>query len=198
MGTNNNIKSGVRFPTIGNERGVAIIIVLMMLLLLSIIGASMLATSTSELKIAGNYRNNEEAFYTADAAMEFAHVFSDIYTNDFGTNPIWPIPGLGKNLGSDFAETHGANTTNYMNPDFANYNRITFTGANGNVNKADVKVELTGSGNPPAGSGIQEDSGISPGSTSYKANYFAVSVIAYGPNNTTAKLESQVAKIVQQ
>jgi hypothetical protein len=198
MGTNGYIESGERYSVTGNERGVALIIVLMMLLLLSIIGASMLATSTTELKIAGNYRNSEEAFYTADTAMEFAQVFSDIYTNDFLANPIWPAPGSGLDMGSDFANTHGNNTDNLMNPDFANYNRITFAGANGNINKADVKVELTGSGNPPAGSGIQEDSGISPGSTSYKANYFAVSVIAYGPNKTTAKLESQVAKIVQQ
>ncbi|MEI8355718.1 MAG: PilX N-terminal domain-containing pilus assembly protein [Deltaproteobacteria bacterium] len=197
MGANSQIESGNRLVTTGNERGVALIIVLAMLLLLSILGASMLATSTSELKIAGNYRNSEETFYTADAAMELAHTYSGIYTNLALDSPFWPVSGSGQNMEADFG-SHGANTNNQKNPDYANYNRVSFTGANGNPNTADVRVELTGSGNPPAGYGIQEDSGISPGSTGYKANYFAVSVIAYGPNDTTSKLESQLARIVQQ
>jgi hypothetical protein len=197
MGMINYSEFGEKVSPVDNERGMALIIVLMMLLLLSILGASMLSSSTSELKIAGNYRNSEESFYTADAALELAQTYANIYLNDFASSPVWPMPGQGKDLGEDLIHSD-LNVTNGKNADFLNYNRITFIGANGNVNKADVKVELTGSGPPPAGSGIQEDSGISPGSTSYKANYFAISVIGYGPNNTTAKLESQLAKIVQQ
>jgi Tfp pilus assembly protein PilX len=197
MLTYRHTKSGNRVATIGNERGVALIIVLVMLLLLTILGASMLSTSTSDLKISGNYRNSEESFYTADAALEIAQTFAGIYTNVAADSPLWPEAGKGKDLGANLAGT-GDNTNNDKNPDFANYNRITLNSANGNTNKADVKVELLGSGNPPAGYGIQEDSSISPGSTSYKANYFAISVIAYGPNDTTAKLDSQLARIVQQ
>jgi hypothetical protein len=196
MGTKSHFEPGGRVSAIGNERGAALIIVLVMLLLLSILGVSMLATSTSELKIAGNYRNNEEAFYTAEAALELASVYSVIYTTIAPDSTIWPVKGSGKILGSDLV-SDAANSDNHKNPNFGDYNRITFTGANGNPNEADVKVEYLYDGNPPAGSGIQEDSSIGTGSSGgYKANYYAISVIAYGPNDTSKKLESQTARIV--
>ncbi|MDD2365509.1 MAG: PilX N-terminal domain-containing pilus assembly protein [Desulfuromonadaceae bacterium] len=54
-----------------NERGAALIVVLVMLLLLTILGSTLLTTSTTDLKIAGNYRNNQKAFYINDYAFEF-------------------------------------------------------------------------------------------------------------------------------
>jgi Tfp pilus assembly protein PilX len=53
-----------------NERGAALIIVLVMLLLLTILGATLLSSSTTDLQIAGNYRNNQKAFYINDYAFE--------------------------------------------------------------------------------------------------------------------------------
>ena len=60
-----------------------------------------------------------------------------------------------------------------------------------------MQVTLQGSGKLPAGTGTQEDAGLSPG-TSFKANNFVMNIIAYGPNNSTAQIESQLARIVQQ
>lgn len=54
-----------------NEKGAALIIVLVMLLLLTILGSTLLTTSTTDLQIAGNYRNNQKAFYLNDLANEF-------------------------------------------------------------------------------------------------------------------------------
>lgn len=185
MGTNHCEKSGLGT---GGERGAALIIVMIMLLLLTILGATMLASSTSELKITGNYRNGEEAFYSAEAAVSFAITYDTIYTTILVPGAIWPAAGQGKILSStDFSEG-GNNTRN------TNYNQITIPGTN---DTADVKVEYLSSGKLPAGTGTQEDSGLSPGS-GFKANNFAVNVIAYGPNNSQAQVESQVAKIVQQ
>lgn len=195
MGTKSHTESGHRVGAIGNERGVALILVLVMLLLLTILGTSMLATSTTDLKIAGNYRNNEEAFYTAEAALELASVYANIYTNISPNSTFWPAKGAGKDLGANLVGS-ASNTDSDKNLDCQDYNRITFTGANGNQNAADVKVEFLYDGNPPPGSGIQEDAGVGTGQNSYKANYYAVSVIAFGPNDTAAKLESQVARIV--
>jgi hypothetical protein len=175
--------------SLGNERGIALIIVLVMLLLLSILSATMLVSSTTDLQIAGNYRNNEQALFDADAAVNFGQTFDAIYTTLNSTTTSWPLPGQGQVLSStDFSGT-GANTAN---PDF---NRITIPGTR---DTADVKVELISSGSVPAGSGTQVDSGISPGSGNFKANFFAVNVIANGPNNSHAELESQIARIVQQ
>jgi hypothetical protein len=42
-----------------------------MLLLLTILGASLLSTATTDLQVAGNYRNNLKAFYLSDYAYEY-------------------------------------------------------------------------------------------------------------------------------
>lgn len=68
-----------------NERGATLIIVLVALLLLSILGATVLTSSTSELRVSGNYRNLQEAFFNADGSLEHALVSSDVLT-DTGWN----------------------------------------------------------------------------------------------------------------
>ena len=68
----------------------------------------------------------------------------------------------------------------------------------GRADKAQVKVELVKSrGNPPPGYGFQEDAGIGGGG-GFRANVFAVTVIANGPNNARTDLESGVARVVPQ
>ena len=172
---------------IANERGMALIIVMIMLLLLSILGITMLASTTSDLQMAGNYRNSLEAFYVGDATLQFAENFDSIYSqiipNIAGS---WPLPGQGTVLDSNYWAQPAKPNTGH-----ADYNRISLPGTN---DSADVKVELVGNGAGalPAGTGSQEDAGTLPG---FKGNYYAVSVIAYGPNNSTAQFESQIARL---
>jgi hypothetical protein len=73
---------------IRSNQGVVLIMGLWMLLLLSILGAFALSTSTTEIAIAGNYRNAGAAFNTADAAVEYAETDATIY-NTIGTGS-WP------------------------------------------------------------------------------------------------------------
>lgn len=68
--TNNGNTLSPTITSRSNERGAAMIVVLFMLLLLTIIGATLLATSTTDLQIAGNYRNNQKAFYINDYGYE--------------------------------------------------------------------------------------------------------------------------------
>jgi hypothetical protein len=56
------------------------------------------------------------------------------------------------------------------------------------TNTADVRVNFIVSGAVPAGSGMDP--------TYFQANYFAVTSTGIGPNNSQARIESQVAKIV--
>jgi hypothetical protein len=56
----------------GNECGMVLVLTIVMLALLSILGAMALDASSTDLKIAGNFRNTQEVFYSADAAMAFA------------------------------------------------------------------------------------------------------------------------------
>jgi type II secretory pathway pseudopilin PulG len=181
-------------PRCTDERGMALIIVLVMLLLLSILGVTMLSSTTSDLHIAGNNRNSTETFYAADAAMAFAQTYDQIYLSLGSGMTSWPQSGAGTPLDSNFAVSGtNPNTAIPLDPS-GNYNRILIPGTN---DVADVQVVKLGTGTLPAGLGTQQDAGLSPG-TSFKANSFVINVIAYGPNNSKAQLESQLCRIVQQ
>jgi type IV pilus assembly PilX-like protein len=53
-----------------DERGVALLLALMAVALLSALGLALAATTSTELLIAANYRNGQEALYAADAIAE--------------------------------------------------------------------------------------------------------------------------------
>ncbi|MBW4054433.1 MAG: hypothetical protein HIU83_03325 [Proteobacteria bacterium] len=169
--------------SLDNEDGIVLIIVLITLLLLSILGTTLLDSTTSELKITGNSHNNQVAFYSADAALQFAETYSQIYLSLNGNTTTWPAAG-GHSLNSNFAEGVATGTS---------YNVITLP----NNSTVQVKVEFVGSGNLPPGYGTQEDSSLG-GSTSFKANYFVSTAIATEPNNSSATIEAQIAKVVPQ
>jgi Tfp pilus assembly protein PilX len=61
-----------------DERGVAMIIALMSVLLLTALGLGLLMTTATEATITGNYRDNGESLYAADAGME--RVMQDLLT----------------------------------------------------------------------------------------------------------------------
>ena len=172
---------------IAGEKGFAIVVVMIMLLLLSIMGITMLASTTSDLQIAGNYRNALETFYAGEAALQFGESFDAIYEQLIpNVATSWPLPGQGTVLDASYwPQTSQPNTAH------SDYNHINLPGTN---DTADVKVELVGNGPGPlpAGTGSQEDAGTEPG---FKGNYYAVTVIAYGPNNTTAQFESRIARL---
>ena len=87
----------------GNNRGVILILSLWMLLLLSILGAFAISTSITEIGIAGNYRNAETAFNTADATVEYAETDAAIYSSiGIGSWPAGPgttAVAVGSNTG---------------------------------------------------------------------------------------------------
>jgi type II secretory pathway pseudopilin PulG len=118
-------------PGLQNERGVALITVLLVLVLLCILGATVLSSSISELRIAGNYRNLQRAFFTADAAVEFATTNGAIYTSIIpGGTASWPASGGGMVLDEN------GNSTGDASPD-TNYNVMPIGGGT-----AKVKVDF--------------------------------------------------------
>lgn len=173
-------------PGLRNERGIALITVLIVLMLLCILGATVLSSSTSELRISGNYRNLQEAFFAADAAVEFATTYGDIYTSIIpGGTASWPAPGGGKKL-----DERGNVVGNLLADEDKNYNVIPI-----GRGTAKVKVDYIETGAVPAGTGSEVDAGLGSG-TGFKANYYNVSVIATGPNNTQAEIDSYIARII--
>ena len=55
-----------------NERGVALVISLMFLALLSMLGTTAIIMTTTDMQIGRNYRQSADAFYNADAGVNFA------------------------------------------------------------------------------------------------------------------------------
>jgi hypothetical protein len=97
---NRKIRKGTMMPAsaaihaVRNERGIALVVALVMLVLLSILGSFALSTSSSELFIAGNYRNAQDAFYSAEAALEYAEMDPNVYSAIIpNTTNNWPSNG---------------------------------------------------------------------------------------------------------
>jgi len=66
LNTESKRMMGANKLKISNERGMALIIALVMLAVLGMLGVLALNTSTTELRIAGNYRNDNIAFYNSN------------------------------------------------------------------------------------------------------------------------------------
>jgi Tfp pilus assembly protein PilX len=76
----------------GNERGVALVVALGVMVLLTILGAWVLNTSSTDLRIAGNTRNYQSAFYLAEQGMEFAKSRGQLeatYNKSLQSNPTY-------------------------------------------------------------------------------------------------------------
>jgi len=65
-----------------NERGMALIVSMMAMLFMMALGGALILMTTTEAKIARNYRNHSESLYAADAALERA-------VDDLGAIPDW-------------------------------------------------------------------------------------------------------------
>lgn len=182
-----------------NDRGMVLILVLIMLVLLSILGTTVLTSTTSDLRITTNYRNLGDVFYTADAAMDFAQAHGIIYTSILpATANVWPGAGVGKILNDDGTVSGNDNSA------YPDYNRVTvFKDAAKTVRRyAHVKVDYITTGAVPAGMGTEVDAGIGSG-TGFKANFYAVNVIVdpkadnpQATNDSHVELESHIVRIV--
>jgi Tfp pilus assembly protein PilX len=62
-----------------NEQGVALVLALAMLALLGMLGSFALSTSTTEMRISGNYRTVQSAFYSADLGLEYLNSRLELY-----------------------------------------------------------------------------------------------------------------------
>jgi hypothetical protein len=60
----------VRVRRHAGDRGAALITALMAMLLLTALGLALVLSTTTEMMIAGNYRNGQEALYAAEAGIE--------------------------------------------------------------------------------------------------------------------------------
>ena len=79
------------------ERGAVLIISLMILILMTVFGISTMDTNILEEKMAGNMRDRNLAFQSAESALRVAEGWiaarADVSISAGGTGPIWGIKG---------------------------------------------------------------------------------------------------------
>ena len=63
-----------RYPktSLGNEKGIALVAGLLLVAVLLLLGTTAVLTSTTDMKISGNYKSNSQALYIAEAGIERA------------------------------------------------------------------------------------------------------------------------------
>ncbi|HXV20931.1 MAG TPA: pilus assembly PilX N-terminal domain-containing protein [Desulfuromonadales bacterium] len=161
--------------SLDNQRGTALVLALVMLALMSILGVMSLTTSTTEVGISGNYRSSQQAFYAADRAVEYAMTNEQIF-DSIGTGTI--------DLIADADTTNATATTN----DDHITNIAAETGNSGLQSGGANQVTYLTSGALPPGTGSDP--------TYFQARYYVITVNSQGPNNSAARVETQVARIV--
>lgn len=158
-----------------DQRGTALVLALAMLALMTILGTLLISTTTTEVKISGNFQSGQQAFYAADRALEYAHS---------------RILGAADNVDL-YNGSHPADPTNTPHRELI---RIGVSGLDTNPGNDPNKNRalFIHSAPPPPGSG--SDASL------FQARYFIVSVTGANPvgSPTAARSEltAQVGTIV--
>ena len=154
-----------------SERGVALIVTLVMLVLLTILGTWILNSASTDLHISGNYRNNQQAFFAGDAAINYM-------TNS-------------NTLTTAYSHMTGTNNTSCIGPDVSCIaptlimSTATATGT----------VEFLRSGPLPIGSIYDSDVDYN-GNPKFHGLYFSVQSSSLGMNNAQTVIEAGVVQVV--
>lgn len=156
-----------------NQQGTALVLALVMLTLMSILGALALSTSTTELGISGNLKASQEAFYATERAVEYAMTNETIFDR-----PITDFPVSLTNNDPDVDTAHETNVAVVEGG----------TRRSGLRDGASNEVDYLGSGSLPPGSGSDP--------TYFQSRFYIITVTGEGPNNSSARVEAQVARIV--
>src|SRR5262245_52269208 len=85
------------------EQGIALIVAILALLILSLLGLALATTTSTEVQIATNYRWGQQAYYNAEAGIEFAkyqlNTFGNFgaFLNPPNAAPNWTLRGSRNN-----------------------------------------------------------------------------------------------------
>lgn len=151
--------------SVKSERGIALIVALVMLALLSMAGTLAITTATTELRIVGNYRNQQVAYYNADRVEEFGP-----------NNPVVHAP-------FDIGLTSYPTGTGVQ----------IFTPPPGMSGQTEVRVELQCIGPNPQGTPTESGGDIGSGTKPGLVHYLVI-LTGRGPNNAEYVVESEVTE----
>ncbi|MEE8114880.1 MAG: PilX N-terminal domain-containing pilus assembly protein, partial [Nitrososphaerales archaeon] len=70
MSSRGKFKTFIIRSVYGNEKGIVLVVALVFLVVLGVMGGAAVVMTRGDLKISGNYKNSETAFYVAEAGIE--------------------------------------------------------------------------------------------------------------------------------
>jgi Tfp pilus assembly protein PilX len=119
-----------RYPgqRLGDEKGLVLVVSLMMGAVIMLLGTTAVLTTSTDLKISGNYRTGNEAFYIAEAGIEEARArlragAASPITDTHPTQASWAAF-----IGSETkANGKGYNSGNTMNARYASLSTMDYT-----------------------------------------------------------------------
>jgi hypothetical protein len=85
------LREKIKIFGINSQDGAALLIAVLILLILTVLGVYAVTTSTLETKITGFHKWHVEAFYAADAGLDYT-VATYPYGSLDPSNPTWPVP----------------------------------------------------------------------------------------------------------
>lgn len=144
------------------EEGAVLIVTLLTLLLLTVMGLSIMTTSTTDVQIAGNYRAQKLAFFAAEAGAEFVKANTDLY------GALNSVTGAGLNFDG---------TDSVANPNGG----AIFTVSPGSKQRYNGTVGYAGAGLPPRGTAFSAEDFI--------AQRYEIRSTGYGPRNSICNLD---------
>ena len=105
--------------TLGNEHGAVLVVGLMLLVVLTLLGVVAMQGTTLQERMAGNMREQEQAFQSAEAALRSGETFlrtEEILPSFNGVNGLYPQPDLAAPLWSQQATWSGDGSRPYTGP----------------------------------------------------------------------------------
>ncbi len=87
-------KAGMRIPAVAaDERGMVLVVALLLIAVLVLLGSTAVMTTTTDLKISGNYKASEQAFYNAEAGVDrvLAHLRNNAVSYPTAASPTSTI-----------------------------------------------------------------------------------------------------------
>ena len=120
------------------EQGIALISVVLLIMVLSFVSAAAIVTSTTELKIGGNFKTSVQSFYNAEAGVQYA----------LGQIRNQYRAGTLNITGSTAVVNYSAPDNSYRLPDghvpFSNWNAIQLNLKTGTTIDSDYRFQATG------------------------------------------------------
>jgi len=124
-----------------NEKGVVLVTVLLLIAALSILGTTAVMQTSTDMRISSNYKTSRQAFYDADAGIQYA--IAKIEAGLKSTPPTFTLPSAGSPATLTYTAPTGFSFTISTISKNSGSDGYTFTSTGHGPGNAQVTIEVT-------------------------------------------------------